>query len=57
MDMSGLKRRGFSSAQIMSIKRAFKIICPNGNTLEEAKRLLEIMEEEEKKVLQFIASL
>lgn len=55
----GLKRRGFSSAQIMSIKRAFKIICRNGNTLEEAKALLEEMVKEAPEVqpmLDFIST-
>ncbi len=34
----GLKRRGFSSAAIMEIKRAYKAICRQGNTLAEAKQ-------------------
>jgi UDP-N-acetylglucosamine acyltransferase len=33
----GLKRRGFSSAAIMEIKRAYKVICRQGNTLAEAR--------------------
>ena len=33
----GLKRNGFSSATIMHIKRAYKSICRQGNTLAEAK--------------------
>lgn len=33
----GLKRHGFSSATIMQIKRAYKAICRQGQTLEEAK--------------------
>ena len=33
----GLKRRGFSSAAIMEIKRAYKVLCRQGNTLVEAK--------------------
>jgi len=33
----GLKRHGFSSATIMEIKRAYKSLCRNGNTLAEAK--------------------
>ncbi len=39
----GLKRRGFTSSQIMAIKRAFKVICRSGNTIEEARSLLEDM--------------
>ena len=38
----GLKRRGFDSKTIMEIKRAYKILCRDGNTLENAK--LEIAE-------------
>jgi UDP-N-acetylglucosamine acyltransferase len=37
----GLKRRGFSSASIMEIKRAYKIICRQGNTLAEARQAIE----------------
>jgi UDP-N-acetylglucosamine acyltransferase len=37
----GLKRRGFSSAAIMEIKRAYKIICRQGNTLAEARKEIE----------------
>jgi UDP-N-acetylglucosamine acyltransferase len=36
----GLKRRGFDSKTIMDIKRAYKIICRKGYTLEEAKEEL-----------------
>lgn len=55
----GLKRRGFSSSQIMAIKRAFKIICRNGNTLDEARVLLEEMVQESPEVqpmLDFIST-
>ena len=38
----GLKRFGFSSKMIMEIKRAYKILCRDGNTLKNAK--LEIAE-------------
>ena len=33
----GLKRRGFDSKAIMEIKRAYKILCREGNSLEQAK--------------------
>ncbi len=36
----GLKRNGFSSAAIMEIKRAYKAICRDGNSLEEAKAII-----------------
>ncbi|MHB1117085.1 acyl-ACP--UDP-N-acetylglucosamine O-acyltransferase [Sideroxydans sp.] len=38
----GLKRRGFSSAAVMSIKRAYKTLYKSGMTLEEAKAALAI---------------
>lgn len=41
----GLKRRGFSSSAIMEIKRAYKTICRQGHTLEDAK--LELAEKVE----------
>lgn len=33
----GLKRSGFSSAAIMEIKRAYKVLCRQGNSLAEAR--------------------
>ncbi|MDD5471569.1 MAG: acyl-ACP--UDP-N-acetylglucosamine O-acyltransferase [Sideroxydans sp.] len=36
----GLKRRGFSSAAVMAIKRAYKTLYKSGMTLEEAKAAL-----------------
>jgi UDP-N-acetylglucosamine acyltransferase len=36
----GLKRRGFSSAAVMSIKRAYKTLYKSGLTLEEAKKAI-----------------
>ncbi|MGM0462151.1 MAG: acyl-ACP--UDP-N-acetylglucosamine O-acyltransferase [Fibrobacterota bacterium] len=37
----GLKRRGFSSEDMSTIKKAYKILFRNGHTLEEAQNLLE----------------
>jgi UDP-N-acetylglucosamine acyltransferase len=34
----GLKRRGFDSKAIMEIKRAYKILCREGKSLEQAKQ-------------------
>ncbi|MEH6453986.1 MAG: acyl-ACP--UDP-N-acetylglucosamine O-acyltransferase [Psychromonas sp.] len=34
----GLKRRGFDSKAIMEIKRAYKALCREGKTLEQAKQ-------------------
>tara|TARA_R110001583_G_scaffold26571_6_gene95819 strand:+ start:2047 stop:2865 length:819 start_codon:yes stop_codon:yes gene_type:complete len=36
----GLKRRGFDSATIMEIKRAYKALCRDGNSFEEAKNII-----------------
>ena len=38
INSEGLKRRGFSSAGIMAIKRAYKILYRSGLTLDEARR-------------------
>lgn len=37
INSEGLKRRGFSAASIMSIKRAYKTLYKNSLTLEEAR--------------------
>ncbi|HQN65613.1 MAG TPA: acyl-ACP--UDP-N-acetylglucosamine O-acyltransferase [Methylophilus sp.] len=37
INTEGLKRRGFTSDEITQIKRAYKALYRNGNTLEEAK--------------------
>lgn len=38
INSEGLKRRGYSSAGIMAIKRAYKTLYRNGLTLDEARR-------------------
>lgn len=40
INSEGLKRRGFSSEQIMAIKRGYKIIYRSNLPLEEAKAAL-----------------
>lgn len=40
INIEGLKRREFSSECIADIKKAYKIIYRDGNTLEDAKKLL-----------------
>ena len=40
INSEGLKRRGFSSEQINRVRRAYKTIYREGNTLEEAKAAL-----------------
>ena len=36
INSEGLKRRGFEKAEVMAIKRAYKAIYREGNTLDEA---------------------
>jgi UDP-N-acetylglucosamine acyltransferase len=43
LNVEGLKRRDFTSEQIMSIKRAYKILCRQGLALEEALQKVEQM--------------
>jgi UDP-N-acetylglucosamine acyltransferase len=40
INSEGLKRRGFNSEQINRVRRAYKTIYREGNTLEEAKATL-----------------
>lgn len=40
INSEGLRRRGFSSEQVMSIKRAYRLIYRSGLPLEEAKAAL-----------------
>jgi UDP-N-acetylglucosamine acyltransferase len=40
INAEGLKRRGFSSSTIMSIKRAYKTLYKSGLSLDEAKKVL-----------------
>jgi UDP-N-acetylglucosamine acyltransferase len=45
INSEGLKRRGFTSEQIMEIKRAYKVIYRAGLPLDEARQELERMEQ------------
>jgi UDP-N-acetylglucosamine acyltransferase len=36
INTTGLERRGFSKDAIMALRRAYKVLYRNGNTLEEA---------------------
>jgi len=49
----GLKRRGFSSAAVMAIKRAYKTLYKSGLTLEEAKKTIneQLLEHPELKLM------
>lgn len=44
INAEGLKRRGFTPDEITQIKRAYKVLFRNGNTLEEAKAELTKMQ-------------
>ena len=41
INSEGLKRRGFSASDISAIKKAYKIVYRHGNSLEQAKELVE----------------
>ncbi|WP_050462708.1 acyl-ACP--UDP-N-acetylglucosamine O-acyltransferase [Herbaspirillum autotrophicum] len=45
INSEGLKRRGFSSEQIMAIKRAYKVVYRSGLPLEQAKLELQQLED------------
>lgn len=45
INSEGLRRRGFSSEQILTIKRAYKVIYRNNNTIDEARSLIDKMAE------------
>lgn len=53
INSEGLKRRGFSSAAIMAIKRAYKTLYKGGLTLEEAKKIIneQLLEHPELKLM------
>jgi UDP-N-acetylglucosamine acyltransferase len=55
LNIVGLKRHGFSSEEIKSIKNAFEFIFANGNIFENAKTLLDKgVNEKVKKLVDFI---
>ncbi|MFT5278204.1 MAG: UDP-N-acetylglucosamine acyltransferase [Glaciecola sp.] len=59
INSEGLKRRGFEPSAIMAIKRAYKVIYRNGNTMSQAVELLNEMAQTEpvvKALADFLAS-
>ncbi|MEM0910248.1 MAG: acyl-ACP--UDP-N-acetylglucosamine O-acyltransferase [Pseudomonadota bacterium] len=46
INSEGLKRRGFTSDEILSIKRAYKTIYRNNNSIDEAREMIAQMAEE-----------
>lgn len=57
INAEGLKRRGFSSDEIMAIKRAYKIIYRQANTVDEALQELQEMAQEYSAIKPLITSL
>ncbi len=57
INSEGLRRRGFSKEQISAIKRAYKIVYRQGNTLDEAIVELEPLAREHPVVDTFVVSL
>lgn len=57
INSEGLSRRGFSKEQIQAIKRAYKIVYRQGNTLEQALAALQPLIEEYSAVAVFADSL
>jgi UDP-N-acetylglucosamine acyltransferase len=54
INVEGLKRRGFSSDAITTLKRAYRVLYKSGLTLEEAKARLEEMSREQSDVRRFV---
>ena len=54
VNSEGLKRRGFTAAQIENIKQAYKILYRNGLSYSEAKDIIEQMAEEHKELKPFV---
>jgi UDP-N-acetylglucosamine acyltransferase len=56
INTEGMRRRGFSSSAIASIKRAFKIVYreSNGRLLDQMLKELEISESDSPEVMQFV---
>ena len=54
INSEGLKRRGFSAAQIENIKQAYKILYRNGLSFNEAKTFITEMAQEHKELRVFV---
>jgi UDP-N-acetylglucosamine acyltransferase len=57
INAEGMKRRGFSSSAISSIKRAFKVIYRESGLLDQSLNELETTEADSPEVIQFINSI
>lgn len=54
VNVEGLKRRGFSELQIRNIRQAYKLVYRSGFRLEDARRKLELIEQEADELTCFI---
>ena len=57
VNSEGLKRRGFSAESLATLKRAYKILYREGNTLAEAQKKLTAEAGEHVEILQLLAFL
>ncbi len=54
VNVEGLKRRGFSEVQIRNIRQAYKLVYRSGFRLEDARRKLDLIEQEADELTCFI---
>lgn len=54
INVEGLKRRGFSELQIRNIRQAYKLVYRSGLRLEDARRRLDLIEQEADELTCFI---
>lgn len=57
LNVEGLKRRGFSKDTIQTLRRAYRIVYREGNTLQQAVEQLEMEFPDSAEVRVFLASL
>lgn len=57
VNVEGLKRRGFSDSQIRNIRQAYKLVYRSGLRLEDARRKLDLIDQEADELACFIAFL
>jgi len=59
INTEGLKRRGYSPAQVQQVRRAYKLLYRSGTPLEEARKQLALMAEEHEEIkpwVEFLAT-
>jgi UDP-N-acetylglucosamine acyltransferase len=57
LNLEGLKRRGFTSETMMTLRRAYKAVYRQGHTLEQALQLIQAEGLQDEHLLTFISSL